>query len=713
MLSYVPLAVALAFLVPVVAAAVNTRANLATTRLAVHLFGEYVADRSPRRGRQRDRLRAAHVPVTHRSYASATLLYAGVAGVAGSVLGVYAAAAGLALLRVGGDAIRETLPAALGFLADLTRLGDLGVAELFPLLLLSAATVGPGAAVGVYWLRWELLDQRAHARASRIEATLPRTVAFVYALSRSGMSFPIVLDTLARNEDVYGEAARELGVAVRDMNTFGTDVLSALERTSARTPSETMAEFGENLASVLASGRSLSGFLRDQYERYQEEAESQQEQYLELVSTFAEAYVTVLVAGPLFFLTILVVIGIVLSDTMPLLRAVVYVAIPLATFGFVVYIDSITRSAGDATTAADAADPRLLGLRGVGGTGRGASSRTDGGAVSGVGFDSGGGEGSDRWTASRERLAAYDRVATVVDAVSRPGELLLERPGLTAVVTVPLGLVWIAFRAGPVSLSPLAIARAIDSPLIEASILVLVAYGLAYEIDKRRTRAIERAVPDFLDRMASLNDAGMTVVESLQRLTRSDLDRLTPEIERAWRDVQWGADVSTALGRLRGRVRSPMVARAVALVTNAIDASGEVAPVLEIAADEARATRRLRRERRQVMVTYLLVIYISFLVFLGIIVALTVAFIPAVEGAQLTSQGGAGGVPTGVSTGMIGSLGSVNVGTYVVLFYHAAAIQGVASGLVAGQLGEGSVRDGVKHAAIMLVLAYGTFLVIG
>lgn len=152
-----------------------------------------------------------------------------------------------------------------------------------------------------------------------------------------------------------------------------------------------------------------------------------------------------------------------------------------------------------------------------------------------------------------------------------------------------------------------------------------------------------------------------------------------------------------------------MVSRAVALVTNAVEVSGDVAPVLEIAADEARATRRLRRERRQVMLTYLLVIYISFAVFLGIIAALTVAFIPAVEGAQLSAPGGVAGVSTGVFSG----IGGVDTSRYVLLFYHAAAIQGVASGLIAGQLGEGNVSDGVKHAAVMLLLAYLTFVIVG
>lgn len=709
-LSYLPLVAALVVVAGVVAALVHDGANLVVTRAAVGLFGDYVANESPRKREQRSRLQAAHVTVTHRVYASRTLFYAGALGVAGSVLGVYVAAATLALLRVGGETIRDALPAALGFLADLTRIGELTVGELFPLLLVSSATVGPGSAVAVYFLRWQILDQRAYARGGQIDTTLPRTIAFVYALSRSGMAFPVVLNTLARNEGVYGEAARELGVAVRDMNTFGTDVLTALERMSSRTPSEAMSEFGENLASVLGSGRNLSEFLHGQYEQFQEETESRQDQYLELVSTFAEAYVTVLVAGPLFFITILVVIGIVLDDTLPLLRAVVYLGIPLASFGFVVYIDSITRSSTDLVELDhDPEDPRLAAISRVrpASSGRPPKAQTDGGVGGDVSAAA-----SDEWSQRRERLAAYDRIEDLLAVLERPFALLLERPANTMAITVPIGLAWVWYRSTPLPFDVLELARVVDSPLIESAVLVLGAYGLAYEIHKRRLRSMEQAVPDFLDRMASINDAGMTVVESIERLTRSDLDALTPEVQRAWRDIQWGADASTALERMRRRVRSPMVSRAVALITNAIEASGDVAPVLEIAADEARATRRLRRERRQVMVTYLMVIYISFLVFLGIIVALTVAFIPAIEGTQLASASSAGGVPSGVSTGLITDIGNVPIDQYLLLFYHAAAIQGLCSGLIAGQLGEGSVSDGVKHATVLLILTYVTFLFI-
>jgi len=713
MIAYVPLLAAIGCCLALLLPSVDDGADLAVTRVALLVFGDYVGEDGARRRRQRDLLHAAHVAGTHRTYAAKTLLYAGVLGVAGSVIGVYGAAGLLSALDVSEAVLRETLPASIGFLAGVTRLTTLGLPQLFLLLTLSSATLGSALAVGMYYGRWELLDQRAQARAAEIDATLPRTVAFMYALSRSGMPFPRVMDTLAENEAVYGEAARELSVAVRDMNAFGTDALTALQRTSRRTPSDDLADFAENLASVLGTGQPVSTFLSDQYELYQEEAESKQQQYLELLSTFAEAYVTALVAGPLFFITILVVIGLVLEDTLPLLRTVVYLGVPLATFGFVVYVDSVTQGVGGTETV-DFSEANESGGE-AGGAGApdepgladGNAVQADGGAVRGSG---------DRWAASRERLRAYDRLRTLRRWAASPGESVLAEPRTVFLLTVPLAVVGLLVAAFPITLGPpTEMVAQIERPVVAATALVLAGYAVVYEIGKRRLRRIESAVPDFLDRLASVNEAGTSVVGSVRRVADSNLEALTTDLQRTRRDIEWGADVGTALRRLERRVRSPMTSRGVALITNAMRASGDVGPVLRIAADEARATWALRRERRQVMITYLIVIYISFLVFLGIIASLSVSFIPAIEEAAIPGAGsGAGdlpGTPSGPG-GITDGLGDIDASAYEQLFFHAAAIQAVCSGLVAGQLGEGSVRDGVKHVVVLLLLTLATFFVI-
>jgi flagellar protein FlaJ len=692
-----PLVLVVVLALPMVLSPVSRRANLLVSRLAVPIFGDYVG-RSSRRSWQLERLRATHVGTTHRVFASRTLFISGLAGVCGAILGVYVATWLVDLFSISRDSILAVVPPALSFLAGLTRLQDLTLLGLFVLFLFFGATLGTALALGTYWARWTYLDQLANARASEIEATLPRTIAFVYALSRSGMPFPKVLDTLARNEDIYGEAAREVGVAVRDMNTFSTDILTAIERTAERTPSEGLSEFADNLASVLGSGRNLSSFLHDQYERYQEEAEAQQEQYLELVSTLAEVYVTVLVAGPLFFITVLVVIGLVIEDTIAIVRFVGYIGIPLASAGFVVYIDSLTQHETALTDVSrDVGD--VLGVP----AGDDPAARSDGGVAV---FGEDGNDGA--WRRNAERLAAYDRLRALRSWANAPLRSVLEQPWISFVVTVPLGVGWVLYRAVPIPLGPSAL-RTLDLPVIEATIFVMTVFAVLHEVHKRRVRAIERAVPDFLSRLASVNEAGMSVVESLRRVADTDLDGLEAEVDRTRRDVRWGADVATAFRRFAARTRVRMVAQAVTLITNAMSASGDIAPVLRIAADEAQETRRLRRERQQEMLTYILVIYISVFVFLGIIAALTVAFIPAVQEA---GAGGAAAAPanapgTGVTGAFTGT--DVNTGAYELLFFHISAVQAVCSGLIAGQLAEGGVADGVKHAAGLLALTYLVF----
>jgi len=109
------------------------------------------------------------------------------------------------------------------------------------------------------------------------------------------------------------------------------------------------------------------------------------------------------------------------------------------------------------------------------------------------------------------------------------------------------------------------------------------------------------------------------------------------------------------------------------------------------------------------MLTYLMVIYISFFVFIGIVFALSSSFIPAIESADLGANT-AGNVPGGVSTGVFSGLGTVDTEAYTLVFYHAAVMQAVFSGLVAGQLGEGSIADGAKHVVILLTLTSIAFV---
>ncbi|WP_181692521.1 type II secretion system F family protein [Natronomonas sp. LN261] len=662
MLWSLPLLAALAMLGALASAPFSPLIDRVTSRIAFRFFG--------RRGIEHDLereqlLRSASIGIPYREYAAKTYVYVGGAGIAGAVVGVYAGAGGLLLASTVGIGIES------GTIAELPD------PVLFALFLTTGGVVGAASAATTHAARWQLPSIRADGRARQIDAGLPRMVAFVYALTRGGMSFPDVLRTLSANERVFGEGAAEVDIAVQNIDLFNVDLVTAVQDLSENTPSEQFGTFTENLSSVLQSGGDVSEFLREQYERYRDEAEEQQAEILNVLATTAEVYVTVIVAGMLFLITILLIIGLTAGDTLFLMRVLTYVVVPAANVLFLAYLLDVTRPLratsekrgyGDGTATADGRGP-----------------------------ESNGGYERSESAANHERLSAYRRLRSVRETLASPVRSAIDRPRLVLYVTVPVAVIVTAIRL-PTVVSGGVDVRALDDLLIQATILLTGTFAVVYEYSRRRLKRLEAAVPDLLERLASLNEAGISIVSSFDRVRRNDIGALDGEVDRIWRDVKWGATTEEALSRFETRVRTPSVTRVVTLITNAMHASNEIAPVLRIAAEQARSDLQLRRKRRQEMFTYIVVVYISFLVFLVVIAALENVLIPSLPDASAFSGGGGAGPISGVSGG--------DRDAYRLVFFHTAVIQSVLSGIAAGVMGNGSLEDGMKHTTIMLSITY-------
>jgi len=672
----------------------NSRIEGGVNRIARVLFGRLV---SPSSDRQR-RIEAAFIETTYRTYAAKTLLFALLGLVAGGIAGAYLLAGALLVLE-------PVVRMLAGLPKTMTR--PLGIHPDFTLVLSSRGRwlilLGGGAIVGVftgvlsYVVRWQLPANTAEVRRRSIEEGLPRTTAFMYALARGGMEFPQILRILGRNREVYGEAANEMSVAVREMDLFGRDMITALRRMARRTPSDQFKTFAENLTSVLQSGSDLPAFFSDQYRRFREEAEQRQEKVLELLATIAEAYVTVLVAGMLFLITILLVFGLTTTNTLWALKLLIYVMIPLANAGFAVYLQQKLDALGIAKRTGGEVLDRMTAATPVYTRPEIDSRRPDGGLA------------SDR--DNRRTLAVYDRVSRLKRLLRSPIRALLWNPVKLLWLTVPLATVALLVRAPAAFQADGLAVRVLDDYLVQSLLAVLVTFAIVRELYKRRIDRIEEATPEFLERLASLNEAGMSVVEGLDRVRGGDLGVLTPEIERIWRDIEYGANVDDSLVRFGRRVRTTAITRVVTLLTNAMRASGDMGPVLRIASEQARSEVKLRRQRRRQMFTYLVVIYVSFFVFLVIIAAVNEVLVPALPETVPTPEGDEI-TRIGASPDAFSRFGDVNQAAYTLVFFHAAIIQAVCAGFIAGQLGEGSLRDGAKHAAIMLTIAYVVALVL-
>ncbi|HOF97340.1 MAG TPA: type II secretion system F family protein, partial [Methanoculleus sp.] len=146
-------------------------------------------------------------------------------------------------------------------------------------------------------------------RATRINLLLHHAVAYMYAMRQGGAEMMGVFRAIGGNSAVYGEAAHEFQRVIRDTDYFGYDQIAALRHLQETTPSEKLAEFVQDLVSVVESGGDMLAFLDARVRIYQEEARFEQKTFLSTLQLVAEAYVTLFVAGPLFIIIVMVVMG--------------------------------------------------------------------------------------------------------------------------------------------------------------------------------------------------------------------------------------------------------------------------------------------------------------------------------------------------------------------------------------------------------------------
>jgi flagellar protein FlaJ len=498
----------------------------------------------------------------------------------------------------------------------------------------------------------------------------------MYAMRRGGAQMITIFRSLSDRANIYGEVALEFRQIVRDTDFFGYDVVSAIRHLSETTPSEKLKDFLEDLLSVIESGGDMSEFLSMRVRLYQEEARFEQRQFLNVLSIVAESYVTLFVAGPLFLIIIMVVMGMMGGSAVLQLALVTYILLPIGSVVFILLIDLISIKAekteryirtkwlhtySDVTIVKKADEESLF-----------------------------------------EQLKKYDQLRNIVYHLKHPLESFISNVNHTLYLTIPIALIYviIVFMSVPHYTDIETYINVVDDHIVIALLIVLIPYAIFYEIWSRKVLGIQALIPDFLERMAGINQVGLTIAQAIAIMVNTNLGLLSYEIRRIKRDMEWGANFTEALMRFEERVSTPSIARTVTLITKASEMSGQIGEVLSIASSDAKMTEVLKKERLAEMFIYTAIVYLSFFVFLFVVGVLTTQFLPVL--ANISTKG----LPT---SGALSGLGSIPVITFNRLLYHACLVQAVFSGLIAGQMGESALAAGVKHSCILLIISLIAF----
>ena len=255
---------------------------------------------------------------------------------------------------------------------------------------------------------------------------------------------------------------------------------------------------------------------------------------------------------------------------------------------------------------------------------------------------------------------------------------------------------------GPeVNLGPLSLRPTMFVNFFGLGFLIMV-YPAAIYSDRQmlKIEKVEDKFPDFLRDLAEYWKGGLSMTLAVRTLANSEYGALNDEIKKMSDQLSWGIAFGDVLEMFADRVGTPLVQRAVSLVTEANKAGGKISDILVTAANDSREIQFLKGERARAIGSYIAVIWVSFIVFIGVIIVLSNVFIPAIASSN-----------SGGESETIGNMqiNAVDPLFFLVVFFYGVNAQAMGNGAMAGIMATGRLSTGMKHAGMMMIICLVLF----
>jgi len=175
---------------------------------------------------------------------------------------------------------------------------------------------------------------------------------------------------------------------------------------------------------------------------------------------------------------------------------------------------------------------------------------------------------------------------------------------------------------------------------------------------------------------------------------------LTKAIKQMDNMISWGVSFDDALLHFAQKYPTSLIRRTVFTLLEASRMGGQLGEILEGVATDVEETKELEKRRNSETKPYIMVCYISYFVFLAVIMIMSYVFLPMMKQASEATSGAA--LPSGMGQFAVSD---ADLAKYNMLFFHALVVQGFFAGIVTGKMGEGRVVTGLKHSVLFIVVA--------
>jgi len=224
--------------------------------------------------------------------------------------------------------------------------------------------------------------------------------------------------------------------------------------------------------------------------------------------------------------------------------------------------------------------------------------------------------------------------------------------------------------------------------------------GFYNSTKQKQKREIMDKLPDFLRDIANSSASGMTIYDAIRSASEGDYGQLTKELKMTVAQLSWGIPVEEALTNFAERVNTNEVKRLAITINKALEIGGNTSSVFNAAAKELDQIRAVEQQRRTEMSMYSIVIFISFFVFLAVILVINGTIFKAIYDLQ--------GQMAGKSIGNI-RIANIDPSEVKNMFFTFVFVQSLGGGLLGGFMMEGRISAGIRQAVILVLISFLTF----
>jgi len=124
----------------------------------------------------------------------------------------------------------------------------------------------------------------------------------------------------------------------------------------------------------------------------------------------------------------------------------------------------------------------------------------------------------------------------------------------------------------------------------------------------KRTKEIEKILPDYLQIVSSNLKGGLSFEKSLWAAIKPEFGVISKEITMVYKKVMTGNDLTDALEEFTEKYDSPVLRRSFDLIVGEVESGGQIANIVDRVIENIRKTKALKEEMSASTVTYMIFI---------------------------------------------------------------------------------------------------------